>query len=76
MTERPGSHDFDYVHTDISDGMRIADWRARRAADRLSAGSATCAAGRRRRRRLLLRWLAWPRAAISRPPFGGHAAPR
>jgi hypothetical protein len=76
MSERPGAHDFDYVHTDIPEGMLIADWRARRAADRISARRAGCAARRRRRRRLLLRWLAWPRVPMPQAPFGGHAAPR
>jgi hypothetical protein len=76
MSDRPGSHVFNYVHTDIPAGMRIADWRARRAADRVWARRAACAARRRRRRRLLLRWLAWPRAAMPRPPFGGPAAQR
>jgi hypothetical protein len=76
MNDRPGAHDFDYVHTDIPEGMRIADWRARRAADRVSARRAKCGARRRRRRRLLLRWLAWPHVATPRPPFAGHAAPR
>jgi hypothetical protein len=73
MSDRPGSHDFNYVHTDIPAGMRIADWRARRAPHDAS-GLAACAARRWRRRRQLLRWLAWPRAAMPRAPFGGPAA--
>lgn len=32
MTDRPGSHDFVYVHTDIPEGMTIREWRAERAA--------------------------------------------
>jgi hypothetical protein len=72
MTDRPSWHAFDYVHSDIPDGMLISDWRARRAkrASRLAA----CAARRWRRRRQLLRWLAWPRVPTPRPPSSGHAA--
>jgi hypothetical protein len=75
MSDRPGSHVFNYVHTDIPAGMRIADWRAQRAA-RDASGLAACAARRWRRRRLLLRWLAWPRVPTPRPPYGGPAAQR
>jgi hypothetical protein len=75
MTDRPGPHDFDYVHTDIPAGMLISDWRARRAANR-DSGPAACAARRWRRRRQLLRWLAWPHVPTPGAPFGGHAAQR
>jgi hypothetical protein len=34
MAERPGSHDFVYVHTDIPEGMTIREWRRERAAAR------------------------------------------
>lgn len=34
MTERRGSYDFVYVHTDIPEGMTIREWRAQRAVER------------------------------------------
>jgi hypothetical protein len=34
MTERPGSHDLLYVHSDIPAGMTIREWRAQRIVER------------------------------------------
>ncbi len=34
MTDRRGSYDFIYVHTDIPEGMTIREWRAQRAVER------------------------------------------
>jgi hypothetical protein len=50
MAQRPDSHDFVYVHTDIPEGMTIREWRRERAADRAAARQAT---RQLRRRRLL-----------------------
>jgi hypothetical protein len=41
MAERPGSHDFVYVQTDIPEDMTIREWRRERAADRAAARQAT-----------------------------------
>ena len=37
MNDPRGWHDFNYVHTDIPDGIRIAEWRTQRAAERIAA---------------------------------------
>lgn len=34
MTDRRGSYEFVYVHTDIPDGMTIREWRGQRAVER------------------------------------------
>ena len=52
MTDRPGSLDFVYVHSDIPEGMTILEWRAQRAADRATARRAARAA--------------WPPSALGR----------
>ena len=40
MADPPVSHDFVYVHTDISAGMTMREWRAHRAAERGAARAA------------------------------------
>jgi hypothetical protein len=71
MTEARGRHDFNYVHSDIPEGMPVGEWRARRAAERMAARMTARAARRCRRRRWLLRWIRW-RVPTVRPPVRGR----
>jgi hypothetical protein len=68
MTERPSSHDFLYVHTDIPEGMAIGEWRAARAV--------VHAVPLGRSWRGVARALAWPRIARIRMRGGWRRAPR
>ena len=58
MSEAGGRYDLVYVHTDIPEGMTIREWRARSAAERLTAAAATRANRHQRRQRAVRRWLA------------------
>ena len=83
MSDRPDSHDFLYVHTDIPAGMTIRDWRALRAANRIAPRRRSLAGCRERVGLALTRiWragaraLARPRMARVRVLGGRHRAPR
>jgi hypothetical protein len=73
MTEPHGWHGFNYVHSDIPDGIGIGEWRTRRAAERMAHMTAR-AARRCRRRRQLLRWIRPWRVPTPRPPVRGRPA--
>jgi hypothetical protein len=62
MPDAGGAHDFIYVHTDISEGSTIREWRAQRAAERAATQAAE--RGQRRRWRAVTpqRWVAALRA--------------
>jgi hypothetical protein len=68
MADRPGSHDFVYVHTDIPAGMTIREWRAQRAASRPAADRRSRLAGSWVRGSVVRMW----RAAA--PPSPGAPA--
>jgi hypothetical protein len=74
MTAARGRHDFHYMHADIPDGIRIAEWRTRRAAERVPPRMTARAARQCRRRRWLLRWIRAWRVPASRSPVGGRPA--
>jgi hypothetical protein len=74
MSDPRRSHDFDYVHSDIPDGMRIGEWRIQRAAERMVARMSGRAARRCRRRHWLLGWIRPWRAPAPRPPVRGRPA--
>jgi hypothetical protein len=74
MTDAGGWHEFDYVHSDIPAGLRIAEWRTRRAAERMAARMTARAVRRGRRRRWLRRWIRPWRVPTPRPPVGGRPA--
>jgi hypothetical protein len=74
MNDARGWHEFNYVHTDIPDGIRIAEWRTQRAAERMAARMTARAARRCRRRRWLLRWIRPWRVPTPRPLVRGRPA--
>ena len=74
MNDPRGWHEFNYVHADIPDGMAIAEWRRRRAAERIAARTTARAARRCRRRRWLLRWIRPWRVPTLRSPVRGRPA--
>jgi hypothetical protein len=74
MSDPRRSHDFNYVHTDITDGMLIGEWRIQRAAERIGARMSARAARRCRRWHWLLRWIRPWRVPTPRPPVGGRPA--
>ncbi len=67
MSDKP-PYDFVYVHTDIPEGMTIREWRAQRAAERLTTRDAARQERRRQRARTRRRWLDALRAPTHHRP--------
>lgn len=73
MPDHP-PYDFVYVHTDIPEGMTIAEWRAHQAAERQAARAARRRHAVRRRAWAVARaWLVGPRHQLGARTHGAHA---